>query len=215
MLVPAFVLAVVVAVAVIIIVIAVLVPALVFASGRRLALAEAAAMTMMMTATATTTASTKAGTSITTVASTTIGIMMAAHSPRLLLSARPLPVHSARLCRPRLRSAHAHIILYDQSNWVVAPYDVPRCRDWNGIATASMCMTTTAILAGTCVQFAPRRSIHVEFSACSRALTSRASSIPVNAPRFGLGTYLLGCLGLVFFDRLIERLGDVFSYLLF
>src|SRR6266566_5119761 len=23
-----------------------------------------------------------------------------------------------------------HIILYDQSNWVVAPYDVPRCRDW-------------------------------------------------------------------------------------
>ena len=27
---------------------------------------------------------------------------------------------------PRTR----HIILYDQSNWVVAPYDVPRCRDW-------------------------------------------------------------------------------------
>jgi len=24
-----------------------------------------------------------------------------------------------------------HIILYDQSNWVVAPYDVPRCRDWD------------------------------------------------------------------------------------
>jgi hypothetical protein len=23
-----------------------------------------------------------------------------------------------------------HIVLYDQSNWVVAPYDVPRCRDW-------------------------------------------------------------------------------------
>jgi len=28
---------------------------------------------------------------------------------------------------PRTR----HIILYDQSNWVVAPYDVPRCRDWD------------------------------------------------------------------------------------
>ena len=28
---------------------------------------------------------------------------------------------------PRTR----HIILYDQSNWVVAPYDVARCRDWN------------------------------------------------------------------------------------
>jgi hypothetical protein len=27
---------------------------------------------------------------------------------------------------PRTR----HIILYDQSNWVVAPDDVPRCRDW-------------------------------------------------------------------------------------
>ena len=27
---------------------------------------------------------------------------------------------------PRTR----HIILYDQSDWVVAPYDVPRCRDW-------------------------------------------------------------------------------------
>jgi len=27
---------------------------------------------------------------------------------------------------PRTR----HIILYDQSNWVVAPYDAPRCRDW-------------------------------------------------------------------------------------
>jgi hypothetical protein len=27
---------------------------------------------------------------------------------------------------PRTR----HIILYDQSNWVVAPYDVPRCHDW-------------------------------------------------------------------------------------
>jgi hypothetical protein len=27
---------------------------------------------------------------------------------------------------PRTR----HMILYDQSNWVVAPYDVPRCRDW-------------------------------------------------------------------------------------
>jgi len=27
---------------------------------------------------------------------------------------------------PRTR----HVILYDQSNWVVAPYDVPRCRDW-------------------------------------------------------------------------------------
>src|SRR5216683_3267400 len=27
---------------------------------------------------------------------------------------------------PRTR----HIILYDQSNWVVAPYDVPRCRGW-------------------------------------------------------------------------------------
>jgi len=28
---------------------------------------------------------------------------------------------------PRTR----HIILYDQSNWVVAPYDAPRCRDWD------------------------------------------------------------------------------------
>ena len=27
---------------------------------------------------------------------------------------------------PRTR----HIILYDQSNWVLAPDDVPRCRDW-------------------------------------------------------------------------------------
>jgi len=27
---------------------------------------------------------------------------------------------------PRTR----HIILYDQSNWVVAPDDAPRCRDW-------------------------------------------------------------------------------------
>src|SRR5260370_35099411 len=27
---------------------------------------------------------------------------------------------------PRTR----HVILYDQSNWVVAPYAVPRCRDW-------------------------------------------------------------------------------------
>jgi hypothetical protein len=27
---------------------------------------------------------------------------------------------------PRTR----HIILYDQSDWVVAPYDLPRCRDW-------------------------------------------------------------------------------------
>ena len=27
---------------------------------------------------------------------------------------------------PRTR----HIILYDDSDWVVAPYDVPRCRDW-------------------------------------------------------------------------------------
>jgi len=26
--------------------------------------------------------------------------------------------------------ARGNIILYDQSNWVVAPYDVPRCRDW-------------------------------------------------------------------------------------
>jgi hypothetical protein len=28
---------------------------------------------------------------------------------------------------PRTR----HIILYDDSDWVVAPYDVPRCRDWD------------------------------------------------------------------------------------
>jgi hypothetical protein len=27
---------------------------------------------------------------------------------------------------PRTR----HVILYDQSNWVVAPDDAPRCRDW-------------------------------------------------------------------------------------
>ena len=88
------------------------------------------AMTMITTATAKTTVSTKAGTSITT-ATTTIGITRAsAFAPAADYPYGRYPyvrhVIVVRGFDPRTR----HIILYDQSDWVVARYDVPRCRDW-------------------------------------------------------------------------------------
>ena len=61
---------------------------------------------------------------------------------------------------PRTR----HIILYDQSNWVVAPYDVPRCRDWEWDRDR-VCVYDDDRHPGWYVLFNSRlgRSIHVEF----------------------------------------------------
>jgi len=61
---------------------------------------------------------------------------------------------------PRTR----HIILYDQSNWVVAPYDVPRCRDWEWDRDR-VYVYDDDLHPGWYVLFNSRlgRSIHVEF----------------------------------------------------
>ena len=61
---------------------------------------------------------------------------------------------------PRTR----HIILYDQSNWVVAPYDVPRCRDWEWDRDR-VYVYDDDLHPGWYVLFNSRlgRSVHVEF----------------------------------------------------
>ena len=62
---------------------------------------------------------------------------------------------------PRTR----HIILYDNSDWVVAPYDVPRCRDWRWDRDR-VYVYDDYDHPGWYVLFNSRlgRSVHVEFS---------------------------------------------------
>jgi Ni/Co efflux regulator RcnB len=61
---------------------------------------------------------------------------------------------------PRTR----HVILYDQSNWVVAPYDVPRFRDWEWDRDR-VYVYDDDLHPGWYVLFNSRlgRSVHVEF----------------------------------------------------
>ena len=58
-----------------------------------------------------------------------------------------------------------NIVLYDRSNWVVATYDVPRCRDWNWDRD-DVYVYDDDHHAGWYLLFNARlgRSVHVEFS---------------------------------------------------
>src|SRR6266446_3202393 len=115
----------------------------------------------------------KAGTSITTVASTTIGIMMAsAFAPATTIRAAVTGTFGASLSSAA--SIRARGTSFSTTNPIGSsrPTTFLAAATGNGIATASMCMTTTAILAGTCCSI---RASAVPFtsssSACSRALT--------------------------------------------
>jgi hypothetical protein len=70
-------------------------------------------------------------------------------------------VYIARTFDPRAR----RIVLYDRSNWVVATYDVPRCRDWEWDRD-QVYVYDDDHHPGWYVLFNSRlgRSVHVEFS---------------------------------------------------
>jgi len=55
------------------------------------------------------------------------------------------------------------VVLYDNSNWVVASYDLDRCAIGNG-PRPRLCIRTTIIIpAGTCSQSRLGRTVHVEY----------------------------------------------------
>ncbi len=132
------------------------------------------AMTMMTTATGMTTASTKAGTSITTVTTTTIGITKAS----TFVPAATIRVADTRTFVTSLWSAasiRARGTLFSTTNPIGSsrPTTFLAAAIGNGIATASMSMTTTSILAGTCSSIrASAAPFTSSSSACSHALTS-------------------------------------------
>src|SRR5207249_7266172 len=145
-------------------------------------------MTMMMTTTATTTASTKAGTSITVVATTTIGIMMAsAFAPATTIRAAVTRTFGTSLSSAA--SIRARGTSFSTTNPIGSsrPTTFLAVATGNGIATASMSMMTTCILAGMCCSI---RASAAQFTSSSSACADWL---------FDIGTSSLRC-----FDQILS-----------